>query len=51
MPDAVFFFLVSIGSRKAIIKILDIYLTKMMFYVIIILLFFANHDRLCESFT
>lgn len=50
MPDAVFF-LVSIGSRKAIIKILDIYLTEMMFYVIIILLFFANHDRLCESFT
>lgn len=51
MPDAVFFFQVSIGSRKAIIKILDIYLTEMMFYVIIILLFFANHDRLCESFT
>lgn len=42
MPDA--FFPVSIGSRKAIIQILDIYLTEMMFYAIIILLFFANHE-------
>lgn len=44
------FFLVSIGFRKAIIQILDIYLTETMFYAILIFLFFANHDWLCESF-
>lgn len=45
-----FFFLVLIGFRKVIIKILDIYFIKMMFYVIIIFLFFVNYDRLCELF-
>lgn len=45
-----FFFLVLIGFRKVIIKILDIYFIEMMFYVIIIFLFFVNYDRLCELF-
>lgn len=49
MLDVVFF-LVLIGFRKVIIKILDIYFIKMMFYVIIIFLFFVNYDRLCELF-
>lgn len=50
MLDVVFFFLVLIGFRKVIIKILDIYFIEMMFYVIIIFLFFVNYDRLCELF-
>lgn len=49
MLDVVFF-LVLIGFRKVIIKILDIYFIEMMFYVIIIFLFFVNYDRLCELF-